>query len=170
MGRKVFWHLRPSLFAPVPPEVSTGCSLSEPRSPPMAPWGLLSGPLLSPKRPVLLGRPSPLLWHGPLPGVVGLCEPGYLLAVARLHGRIREGGRAPLDDGTHGWSHSPGGGARWPKRPPAPAPGGEPVPCVLCVTPHRVPAGGGRGRLDGRAVSYDRYGSAAAHVRCPFFF
>jgi len=76
MRRTVVWHPRPSLLAPAPPDGWLGYSLFKPRSAPPAPWALLLGPPSPPELPVPLGRPAPPLWHGPLPGVVGLRGPG----------------------------------------------------------------------------------------------
>jgi len=167
MGRRVFWPPGLSLLAPAPAVVARSYSLNEPRSAPRVSWALRPGPLSSPGRPVLLGRLSPPLWHGPLPSVGGQFVPGYLLAVSRLHDQTREGGRAPLDDGTHEWFHSPGDGARWPTWLPALSLRGGLGRRVPGVTLLRVPAGGGCGILCGHAVFYYTCGNAINHVRCP---
>jgi len=143
-GRWVSWILHPSRSAPVPLEASPGNSRAGPSNAPPAPSALLPGSLSA--RPVHLGRPSPPLWHGPLPGVVGQCEICCLADDARPQGRTREVGRVPHDGGRHGCCRSSGGDAHWPRPPLALCRGGERGRRVPGGTPHRVPAGGGRGR------------------------
>jgi len=118
---------------------------------------------------VLLGRPAPPLWHGTLPGVDGQLVPGCLLADARPHGQIHEGGRAPVDGGTLVLTRLPGGGVHSPTPPLAPSPVGDLGLRVPGVTTHRVPAVGGRCRPAYLIERCCKYGTPKSPVRCPLF-
>jgi len=151
--------------------VWSGCSWHGLRVALLEPCPLLPGLPGSPSprdSPVLPGRPMPPLWHGPLPGVVGLFKPGCPSAVSRPRS-LRHAGGTPLTCAccpTHlcVWPHSLGADAHWPRPPLAISSGDAPVhrnpdmtpPHVRGAGDHSIPAGpAGRCGMRGNAECHD---------------